>query len=102
MDLFSISYTEKDIKDNIVPDIELFFREETPFDVNKRSQLESDVKEIVRGGHGKLLHELMLPFIERYFFARDGVLKWEFRLKRFLLDDIIQADELFGQWASST
>ena len=48
MDLFSISYTEKDIKDNIVPNIELFFHEETPFDVNKRSQLESDVKEIVR------------------------------------------------------
>ena len=100
MDLFSISHTEKDIKDYIVPEIKLFFHEDTPFDSDKRSQLSSNVEEIVRGGHGKLLHELMLPFIERYFYARDGVLKWDFRLKRFLLDDIIEADELFGQWAS--
>ena len=100
MDLFSISYTEKDIKDYIVPEIEFFLREDSPCDTDKRSQLESLVKEVVRDGHGKLLHELMLPFIERYFYARDGVLKWDYRMKRFLLDNIIDADELFGQWAS--
>ena len=96
MNLFSISYTEKDIKDNIVPDIELFFHEDTPFNSDKRSQLESNVEEIVRGGHGKLLHELLLPFIERYFYARDGVFGWNFRLKRILLDDIIRQDPLLG------
>ena len=26
--------------------------------------------------------------------------KWDFRLKRFLLDDIIEEDVLFGRWAS--
>ena len=100
MNLFSINYTEKDIRDYIVPEIKLFFNEDRPFDSDRRSQLSSLVKEIVRDGHGELLHESMLSFIERYFYARDGVLKWDFRLKRFLLDDIIEADELFGQWAS--
>ena len=100
MNLFSINYTEKDIRDYIVPEIKLFFNEDRPFDSDSRSQLSSLVKEIVRDGHGELLHESMLSFIERYFYARDGVLKWDFRLKRFLLDDIIEEDVLFGRWAS--
>ena len=100
MNLFSINYTEKDIRDYIVPEIKLFFNEDRPFDSDRRSQLSSLVKEIVRDGHGELLHESMLSFIERYFYARDGVLKWDFRLKRFLLDDIIEEDVLFGRWAS--
>ena len=58
------------------------------------------MKEINEKGYADILHELLLPFIERYLYARDGVFGWNFRLKRILLDDIIRQDPLLGLWAS--
>ena len=58
------------------------------------------VKEINKNGYADILHESILPFIELYFYARDGVFGWNFRLKRILLDDIIRQDPLLGLWAS--
>ena len=91
---------EKYIKDYILPEVKEFLREDSIFDVDKRSELSSLVKEIVRDGHVKILHETMIPFIEQYFYAKDAVLEWDYRMKRFLLEDIIEQDSLFGQWAS--
>lgn len=94
------SHAKKYIHDYIVPEIEEFLREDSEFVVEKREELSMMVKEIARDGHGEMLHEAMLPYIERYFYARDGVFDWGYRLKRFLLEDILVADAGFGAWAS--
>ena len=94
------SHAEKYIRDFIVPEIKAFLNEDTEFEVEKRDELSMMVKEIARDGHGKILHEAMLPYIEQYFYARDGVFDWEYRMKRFLLEDILETDISFGVWAS--
>ena len=63
---------EKYIKNFIIPEIQVFLQEDTPSDGNRRSELYMIIKEITRDGHSHILHNSMLPYIERYFYARDG------------------------------
>lgn len=100
MKFTNTSHAEKYIRDFILPEVKEFLKKDTLFEVEKREVLSIMVKEIARDGHGKILHEAMLPYIERYFYARDGVFDWEYRMKRFLLDDIIESDTILGVWAS--
>lgn len=91
---------EKYIKNFIIPEIQVFLQEDTPSDGNRRSELYMIIKEITRDGHSHILHNSMLPYIERYFYARDGVFDEDYRIKRLLIENIIECDTFFGSWAS--
>ena len=100
MKFANTSHAGKYICDFIIPEIKDFLKEDSTFEVEKREELSRMVKEITCDGYGEILHKAMIPYLERYFYARDGVFDWEYRMKRFLLDDIIESDTNLGTWAT--